>query len=133
MPPQNRRRRTPKMTSRSRGIRHSQLARFMRRSGKGPKPLAYLTRLLPAGSLSLYAPQRTGASWGIPIVCPFCLAKPPHDLSGYQRHRWMSLHKDEHARGKGQQVTFDDAKGKGQTGVTRMVPLRQESVSARVM
>jgi hypothetical protein len=51
-------------------------------------PLAYLTELLPFGSLRYF----TRRGIGVRIICPFCRKLPPDEMSGYQRWRWLTAH-----------------------------------------
>jgi hypothetical protein len=60
----------------------------------------YLSALLPKGWQQVYVPLRAGSYFGLRISCPTCHVRPPQDLVGAQRWRWMSVHQQlEHKGG----------------------------------
>ncbi len=57
---------------------------------------AYLSNLLPVGWESFFSTVKAGKYLGLSITCPHCEARPPKELMGAQRWRWMSVHIVEH-------------------------------------
>lgn len=61
---------------------------------------AYLRPFLPPGWRSFFSPRHAGRWWGLVIECPVCEERPPMELSGYQRWRWLTVHIAQHPRRK---------------------------------
>lgn len=69
-------------------------------AGRGSTPTrtaqALLDRLLPDGWESYFTMRRAGKWWGLSIQCPTCEVRPPKELLGAQRWRWLAAHMAAH-------------------------------------
>lgn len=54
--------------------------------------MRYLSQFLPSGWDNYFTPRRAGAYYGLNIVCPVCHEKPPQELKGNRRWRWLATH-----------------------------------------
>lgn len=54
--------------------------------------MRYLAPLLPAHFDRYFTPVRAGAYYGLRLACPVCHTKPPTELKGARRWRWLACH-----------------------------------------
>lgn len=61
----------------------------------------YLQSCLPQGSRNLFTPRRYGNYLGVPVVCPHCEKRPPHEIRPWNRWRWLTFHiATQHTKGR---------------------------------
>src|SRR5580704_10825436 len=71
-----------------------------------PTPQLFLGPLLPGGWRSYFLPRRAGRYWGLSITCPECHERPPKEVTGGRRWRWLTVHLAKHNQVKMEKPEF---------------------------